>query len=460
MDVELPKTKPQKQGKKADNKNRRYPILPKIWTNPKGLKGYIRAYQNNILNVIPEACLTKRHAEFHTRFGSTYYISDPELIREIFKTDIQNFPKSKVLNMAIAPLIPNSIFLTKGKQWRRQHEIMMPVFTPRNLDAFEPIIADYMDKFLAETDLTTLNNQDITVFIRDLTFKIISLVIMGDENNAHFAQLHDFYEHYSEFANKARIYDIAFMKIPYFPNLRLLFHAKYVRRARKFGVELVQARLNQDPPQQPDFLEILIDAYNLRNKPTKHGIAEVRDNLNTFLVAGHETTAMTLIWALYALGFYPMVQKRVGAEAKNPINERPFADSHIKETLRMFPAAAILGRRAIKSVDLGGLSIKRSSGVIVPVIALHRHRDLWERPDEFDPRRFMNFKPKPMTYLPFGAGPRVCVAASFAMMEAKTILCKIMDQYRLTPNSHQPEPQQVLTLRSKNGVQMIFRKRD
>ncbi len=439
-------------------KKRRYPILPRFWSNPNGVLGYMRAYSKNILNVVPRACMEDDHFAYHTRLGSTYYVSDPKLLREIFNTKMTDYPKSKVLEMAVAPVTPNSVFLTRGAQWKEQRKTMTPVFNMRNLANFEPIIESYMDEFLEKTNLEKWNRKDLTVNMRDLTFKIISLVLMGDPNDKRFENLHDYYEKYSKFANKARIYDILFLKVPHFPNLRLFFHKAYIKKAKEFGIELVENRLQEDPPEQMDFLEILIDAYDLRNNPTPQNVADVRDNLNTFLVAGHETTAMSLVWSMYTIGFYPVVQKRIAAEARKPVDQRAFTESHIKETMRMFPAAAILGRRAERDITLGSLNIKRNSGVIIPVIALHRHRKYWERPDEFDPRRFMGFSPEPMTYLPFGAGPRVCLAAGFAMMEMKIILCKILEQYRIRPTQHHPQPQQVLTLRSKNGVTVQIKK--
>ncbi len=453
----IAKTKNAAKAQKPARK-RQYPIVPKFWSHPKGVLGYLRAYSKNILNVVPRACLKEPYFAFHTKLGSTYYISDPNLLREIFNTKMSDYPKSKVLEMAVAPVIPNSVFLTRGAQWKEQRKVMTPVFNQRNISSFEPLITSFMDQYLKDNNLENWNKKDITVNMRDLTFKIISLVLMGDANDARFAELHDYYEKYSDFANKARFYDIFFMKIPRFPNLRMFFHKSYIKKAREFGNALVNDRLNQSPPEQLDFLEILIEAYDLRNNPSPQGVAEVRDNLNTFLVAGHETTAMTLVWSLYAIGFYPVVQKRVAAEVHKPINNRSFSESHIKESMRMFPPAAILGRRAERDLDLGDLKIKRNAGVIIPVIALHRHRKYWERPDEFDPRRFLNFTPTPMTYLPFGAGPRVCIAASFGMMEMKIILCKILEQYRIWPANHQPKPQQVLTLRSKNGVKVQFKK--
>jgi len=201
--------------------------------------------------------------------------------------------------------------------------------------------------------------------------------------------------------------------------------------------------------------------------PTSHrqmSTPELRDNLLTFIVAGHETTALTLSWALYLCAFAPDIQAEARAEAQTALGSRAATVADlpnlsltrriVDEALRLYPPAAFLSRTAQASDSLLGREVRPGDTVILPIYALHRHHALWDNPDAFNPVRFAD--PKAIdrfAYLPFGDGPRICIGASFALQEAVIILATLLARFKFSRIAgRDPKPVMILTLRPEGGV--------
>jgi cytochrome P450 len=190
----------------------------------------------------------------------------------------------------------------------------------------------------------------------------------------------------------------------------------------------------------------------------------LRDNLLTFIVAGHETTALTLAWSLYLVAFDPDVQQRGRSEAQAALQGRAasvadlpklkYVRQIVDEALRLYPPAAFLSRTARKADTLCGREVRKGDTVMLPIYALHRNHLLWPDPHRFDPDRFAD--PKAIdrfAYLPFGDGPRICIGASFALQEAVIILATLLSRFRLSRvPGRDPKPVLILTLRPEGGV--------
>jgi cytochrome P450 len=192
--------------------------------------------------------------------------------------------------------------------------------------------------------------------------------------------------------------------------------------------------------------------------------AELRDNLLTFIVAGHETTALTLSWALFLCAFDQDVQDRLRAEVQDVLQGRiatqddvdalPYCEQVIKEALRLYPPAAFVSRTAQGPDQLQDREVLKGDTVMLPFYALHRHEMLWDNPDAFDPDRFAEGKEyNRFAYLPFGDGPRVCIGAQFAMTETKIILASLISRFKFERIAGKdPKPVMILTLRPDGGV--------
>ena len=214
-----------------------------------------------------------------------------------------------------------------------------------------------------------------------------------------------------------------------------------------------------------DLLGLLLAA---RDPETGRGFSddELRDNVVTFIGAGHETTALTLTFALYLIANAPEVQDRLLREVLDVAGDKPidaamvdelkFHEQVIKESMRLYPPVAIIDRMAAEDIDLGDAKVKKGDFAFALIYVMHRHKMLWENPERFDPDRFSEERAKGMhrfQYIPFGAGPRICIGMKFAYMEAVAILATLVRALRFHPNpAHRVEPNIRITLRPEGGM--------
>ncbi|MEM9550839.1 MAG: cytochrome P450, partial [Pseudomonadota bacterium] len=225
----------------------------------------------------------------------------------------------------------------------------------------------------------------------------------------------------------------------------------------------IEARAARGPGAVPDFLDLLLQAEDAETA-RKMDTTEMRDNLLTFIVAGHETTALTLSWSLYLLAFDQSIQQRARDEVQSVLRDRPatgddvdqlpFVRQVVDEALRLYPPGGIVSRTARAPDTLCGHEIRPGDTVMLPIYALHRNHRLWSDPDAFDPDRFADRKAiRRYAYMPFGDGPRICIGASFALQEAVIILATLLARFQFDPvPGRDPKPVMIITLRPEGGV--------
>lgn len=227
--------------------------------------------------------------------------------------------------------------------------------------------------------------------------------------------------------------------------------------------------LADEDPEAQDILSLLIRA---RDSVSGAGLGdvEVRNEVVTLLLAGHETTANALCWAFHLLSRHPEHQEALGDEARAVLGDGWDAPDEgrvrqlegigrlLSETLRLYPPVWIMERRVARSDTVGGYTLARGSSVLVSPFALHRHPDYWDRPDRFDPDRFR--RGVPPVYMPFGSGPRSCIGREFALLEAKIVLAAVLRAFVLHPvPGFRVEPLPGITLRLRNGLRLMLEPR-
>jgi cytochrome P450 len=246
------------------------------------------------------------------------------------------------------------------------------------------------------------------------------------------------------------------------------------RRARNHLHRMLHALISeggQAPDSRNDLLSLLSNAVDPETGKSMDAI-DLRNNLLTFITAGHETTALalTLTWTFYLLSLHPEVERRVRQEIDSVTGGAPLYAEHIdalaytgrviQEAMRLYPPAPLIVREARQDVGLGQEHIRAGTTIYIPVYALHRNEKLWHEPDRFDPARFEPEAVKArerFAYLPFGAGPRICIGQSFAQMEATVVLASLLSSFRLRLQAgHRPEPRLRVTLRPAGDMPMIL----
>jgi cytochrome P450 len=237
-------------------------------------------------------------------------------------------------------------------------------------------------------------------------------------------------------------------------------------------VAALLAQRRASPKPMDDLLQRLANA---RNPETGAQMSDelLIDNLLTFFMAGHETTAKALTWTLYLLARAPQWETRILEEVRLVAGDGPIAPDHIdklaittqvlKESMRLYPPAPVMARQSTIDTELGGVPIKAGTQIIIPIYAIQRHRRYWSDPDRFEPERFApenEAKIPRYRYMPFGAGPRICIGMAFAMIEGVAILATLVRAASFaTTLSREPEPVSRVTLRPSGGMPLAVRMR-
>lgn len=443
-----------------------HPVRVPLTNVPLGILGSLKAGRENVLLLIPE--IATRAPIISGRTGKRWHmVMDPGALRRILRDNVENFPKSVVTKLILEPAIGDSLFVAEGQQWLWQRRTAAPVFSQRNVAALAPVMTAAADRASARIATAAGRAANLYDEMVAATFEVISDVTFSGGSDVAAggfdrAAVHRAIEQYIAQTAKVSVLDIIGAP-PWVPRPGRLVAGAAMRDMKRMADAAIDRRRAAGPHPVPDLLDLLIageDPKSGRRMTT----AELRDNLLTFIVAGHETTALTLSWALYLCAFDPAVQQAAQDEARAALGPRgatvadlprlPLVRRIVDETLRLYPPAAFLSRTAVAADELCGREVRAGDTVILPIYALHRHHAHWPDPDRFDPGRFSDMKAiDRFTYLPFGDGPRVCIGASFALQEAVIILATLLARFRFHPiPGKAPKPVMILTLRPEGGV--------
>lgn len=437
------------------------PVRVPLVTQPMGILGSLAAARRNVLSIIPD--LATRQPMVSGRTGKRWHmVMDPGALRRVLLENVENYPKSLVTKNLLKPAIGQSMFIAEGAEWRWQRRAAAPVFSHRNVTNLAPIMTAAAERSAARIAAAGPRAVDVAADMVRTTFDVIADVTFSGDGSFDAGGVHGAIDAYIAEAGKISLFDI--LGFPdWVPRPGRMMSGSAMKDMKRVADEAVEARRKRGPQGVPDLLDLLLDGVDPETK-RRMNTAELRDNLLTFIVAGHETTALTLAWSLYLCAFDPRVQDKARDEVRRVCGDSPATGADVAsltyirmiadEALRLYPPAAMVSRSALADDTLCGRQIKRGETVIVPIYALHRHHQLWDDPDAFRPERFEARKDlQRYAYLPFGDGPRICIGASFALQEAVIILATLLNRFRFTPiKGRDPEPVMILTLRPEGGV--------
>ncbi|WP_418318634.1 cytochrome P450 [Piscinibacter sakaiensis] len=449
---------------------------------------FFRARHSWLHNLF-ERSYRMKMGEVHLFGKHVYMVNEPKWVRHVLVDAIANYPKHRLLGKALEPLLGESLITTNGAQWQRQRRMMNPAFENARLAVAFPLMLQAADELLRRLDaLPDGAPHDMEIEMTHVTGDIIFRAILsrpmeGDDARRIFAAFAEF-QQLAPRLSLPVIYGLNWLLpvlVPFWQRRRSRRAAAEIRNllgalirprfdAHRQRIPGQTAAHDQPPPR--DILEAMLDAVDeTSGKPMSFD--ETLDQVAVLFLAGHETSASALTWALHLLANAPDVQQRLHAEVDRVLGKRTpqagdlreleLTRQVFRETLRLFPPVGFLTREAVAGDQMRDKSIAGDSAVVISPWLIHRHRDLWSHPDAFDPDRFdtdAGRESAKTAYLPFGIGPRVCIGASFAMQEATLLLAMLAQRYRFEPvPGHVPEPVGRITIRSGNGVALrIFRR--
>jgi len=403
-------------------------------------------------------------------FADAFLVHDPAAIKHVLVDNAANYRKDPIQRRILATGLGDGLLSVEGERWETQRRTLAPLFARRTVTTLTDAMLSAVD-VLSERwrSLMPCGTLDVAAELTLLTLNVLALTIFSDGIGGDLDEFRDAMNAY--FATIGRIGALDLFGVPQFvprPGLRRLRKTlAYFEGVIDQIIETRRLRLQDcaDEKAPNDLLSLLLRALDpSTGRPMS--LAEVRSNILTFLSAGHETTANTLAWSVFLLSRAPDWLARVREEAdrelarpRNGLAERLIVTrAVVEEGLRLYPPIAALSRMTEQADRLGPYVVRPRSLIVIAPYVLHRHQRLWDQPDLFDPARFLPEARKKVArfvYLPFGAGPRICIGSSFALQEATIVLASLVQRFdmQLVPDA-EVWPLQKITLRPAYGLPM------
>ena len=392
-------------------------------------------------------------------------ICDPGLMQAVLLDQADAFGRSELQQRAFRPLAGEGLLVAEGAEWRRQRRAAAPAFRHEALRRMVPAFAAAAEASAARLRAAA-GPVDVEPEMRRATLQVVMDTLLASYDGARPEVLA--HTLFGDVVVRPTVLDM--MGAPgWIPAPGRGLYRRRLRALRAQAEEAVRRRREADL-ESGDLLGAMLAA---RDPESGAGLSDQQlvDNILTFIGAGHETTAVTLTWALYLIANAPEVQGRLRAEAKAALGDGPvtadgldalpFHEQVLDETLRLFTPGPLILRTAVRDADLGPVQVKAGTEVFCNLYVLHRSPRLWEDPASFDPDRFSPERKagrRRFAFIPFGAGPRVCIGARFAIMEAKVFLATFLRAFAVEPASAvQPLPRFRLTTGPDRGMPLRIR---
>ena len=424
------------------------PPRPPIPTRELPFLQFLRAIRTNALTMWTEKAYQEDVLVRRFLGRSHMLLNAPDAIHHVLVENHANYRRSPASIRILRPIMGNGLLLSDGEDWRLQRRTIAPALAPRTL----PVLARHIVTSAREAIavLSTQTNQPVGLLaaMQNLALDIAGRSMFSLETRQYGAAMRRLLTEYSLNYSKPHLFDMVLP--PSIPTLRDLGRRRFQRRWMALMAEMMHPRLAAPAADTPrDLFDLLLAA---RDPETGEGFSpdQLRDQIATMILAGHETTAVTLFWSLVLLSGAPDEQQRVADEAHgveitpdNAMAAMPQlvrTRAVISEAMRLYPPAFAIAREAIGKDRIGAIDIPRGTVLLIAPWVLHRHQRLWRDADAFDPSRFLPGAPPipRFAYLPFGAGPRVCVGAQFALAEATLVLAMLIREFEVTLDDPMP----------------------
>ncbi|MBN9561606.1 MAG: cytochrome P450 [Alphaproteobacteria bacterium] len=432
---------------------------------------FLRAVRTNALLMWPDYAYERDVVESRILGRAQMLLNAPEAIHHVLVGNPDNYRRTPASIRILRPIAGRGLLLSEGEDWRHQRRTIAPAMAPRVIPMLTRHMASVTQEMIAA--LATREGQPVNLLaaMQSAALDIAGRSMFSLETREFGPEMRALLTEYGFRLAQPHLMDMVLP--PGIPTLRDLRRRRFQARWMALIDRIIDSRpatgVADDGPR--DLFDLLRDA---RDPETGAAFTrpQLRDQVATMIVAGHETTAITLFWSLYLLALDPAEQDRLAAEVHGPnLGPDGAADALgrltrtravVSEALRLYPPAFTLVRAAIGPDQAGAVAIPKGAILMISPWVLHRHRRLWRDPDAFDPSRFLPSAPTPprFAYLPFGAGPRVCVGAQFALAEATLLLAAMIQAFEIGLDGDQPVmPTPVITTQPNRAPAFLLRRR-
>ena len=404
-------------------------------------------------------------------FYDLYLVNHPDFVRPVLSQSYERFSKRTIDYRVLARVMGNGLVSNDGPHWVKQRKLMQPLFSNRNVNGFDGTINRLTSSLMSQWDARA--GDEIIWIDREmsrLTFQIVGATLFGGDIERHAGEIAEIQDVVNMRPQEMRALMTLYSWIPTPYNL------KWKRATRRldrivYGMIAVRRRAGTGGGGG-DILDRLLNA---RDEETGEGIDEtqVRDEIVTLMLAGHETSANALAWTLYLLATHPEVEARLTEDLAARLNGAPataadlpripYLKEIVQESMRIYPPVWAYARRSEQEEEFDGCVLPANGYVAVVPYALHRHPEFWPDAERFDPDRFQPNRSQARhsyCYLPFAAGPRTCIGAGMAMLETQLVLAQIVQRFqvRVVPD-HPIETVAKVTLKPRYGLPVTLNRR-
>jgi hypothetical protein len=449
------------------------PPAPVPRTVPPSRLEIIRTVLRNPLELWGEPSYTLPYLQAKFLGRLTTIVNHPGLIRHVLVDNAQNYEMQTIRQLVLRPILADGLLTAEGDVWKRSRRAMAPVFTPRHARGFAGQMLSKSEEFADQYAEAAKAGREVNIAtgMTELTYEILAETLFSGDiatGTDGFAERVE-----SLLKHMGRVDPMDLLVAPkWVPRLTRIAGRKPMRDFRAIVAETMTQRkmkIASGKPVHDDFLTLLLKLEG----PDGLTRDEIEDNILTFIGAGHETTARALAWTLYCLAFTPhfrsLMEEEIdritgdGAAPVDWLDQMPHVRAAFEEAMRLYPPAPSINRQPIADdewTDETGkrLFLPKGETVLVMPWTLHRHLLLWDKPRAYMPERFLpenRDKIQRFQYLPFGAGPRICIGATFALQEAVIALAVLLKRYRFDATENTKAwPVQRLTTQPVNGIVM------
>ncbi|XP_033752177.1 cytochrome P450 3A2-like [Pecten maximus] len=387
-------------------------------------------------------------------------VADKEMLREILVRQFANFPDRRTIEGFNGDM-EHGILFRKGQQWKQNRSIISPTFSSGKLRQMVPLIQEACDTLLKTTRSAMKDRENSQVEMNRLfggyTMDVISSTAFGIHVDSQSNPDDLFVVHVKKILAVTLVspWTLLIMIMPALKKLLLklgvcIFPEDSQAYFRKLTADLVKERMEGNPTSRKDFLQLVVEAQGSNSGLDGDdgsfcrglGFEEILANSQLFFAAGYETTSTTLTMTAYNLATNQTCQDKLRKEIENivgsgridyeNIQELRYLDMCISETLRMYPSVMRVNRMCVKTTKIKNITIPAGVAVTLPIYALHHDPEVWEKPEVFNPERFSDSgRYDPLDFIPFGHGPRICIAMRLALLEAKMVIVDLVRTFRL-----------------------------
>ncbi|HJZ70452.1 MAG TPA: cytochrome P450 [Vicinamibacterales bacterium] len=401
-------------------------------------------------------------AYYHLGPLHVYQVNHPDLARQILVEQAERFHKPRLLKHAFRPFAGEGLLTSDGPAWKQQRKLIQPAFHHAHLAAYAAVMVAYARQWIDRLEDGLV--LEIQSEMAGLTLGIVVKTLFGADVTREAADVGKLMVAVLDAANQ-RLNSV-FQVPSWVPSRRNLREKRALARLDAILRALIVER-RSSAGQRDDLLSVLLRATDAESS-VRMSDRQLRDEMMTLFLAGHETTATALTWTWYLLSQHPDVDAKLTGELDRVLGQRtptvadlanlPYTDMIVREALRLYPPAPGVAREPIDAVTIAGYVVPRGSLISIDTYAIHRDARFFPDPERFDPERFAagwEDRIPRYAYLPFGGGPRVCIGNGFALMEARLILATVAQRFRLTAEPNQDvRPIQLVTVRPRDGIRM------